>query len=173
MERKRFRRSVTASEFILTDDNHVVRCRIGIDQSQSPSVALTDQNGIARLELLLDGNRPFISLSDGNKETRLMLTLGEEEDPRLWMFDGNSENPRIGVLVDRNGTACVEVRSREGEASAIVSVGSDGKSSINMWTEQGRTPAISLRLKPSGEAEFSLWNNDEERIWTVTNQKIT
>ena len=103
---------VRAKEFILVDENGMLRANMGVGKD-GPLLALYDEKGKPRIALSVDKEGPQLTMRDENDKPRIGmllidsgmgLTLRDEKGKdRAFLAVGKKEGPRL-MLFDENGT---------------------------------------------------------------------
>lgn len=76
--------------------------------------------------------------------------MSEDDTPRVWLFDDRSDEPRLGLLVDKNGVAALNLWSGESDAAVSLHVRPDGALSLGFWHNDENKPRIGLRVNADG-----------------------
>lgn len=161
---------VAANAFSLVDAEGVERASWTVGSGGTPAFSLKDAAGRTRLssQVLEDGS-PHVVLADSAGEERLIMTVGNDE-PRIWLYDGVSHEPRIGLMVDSKQNASVEVYAARSEAAIATSMDKDGKGSLAFFGNRSEKPLISLTISVDEQGAITLRTTDGVIRWDVSSE---
>jgi hypothetical protein len=120
-----------------------------------PFLALFDREGKTKVSAnVYDNGCPGIALDSADGKSQILLTISNEGSPRIWLSQGDAEDARVGLLVDRDGTAALHLWDRtkpEGEGSISLFAHADGELSLAFWHDDEATPRIAFYVTAAGD----------------------
>jgi hypothetical protein len=130
--------TVEAREFVLRDENGVMRASLTIRPDGTPGFGLFDKNGKVRLSFDLDAEgKAGLNLHDGEGTLRAAVATRPDGTPGIGLF-GSRGQVRASLDVGRNGTSGVNVYDDAGTLRAAMAMRPDATPAVGLFDEKGR-----------------------------------
>src|SRR4029453_15550964 len=108
--------------------------------------------------------RPGLRVSAPGDGAMILITIGEAGEPRLWLYERGSDDPRIGLMVDRDGVAALDLWGRERGAGINVWAEADGRTTVALWGDEDQAPRVNIDVDATGSGRVRLYDIQGECI---------
>ncbi len=158
-------RSIKASEFVLVDSDGTKRAALQMTDDHSAELVMYDASSRERANILVTkngvgtigfsedagapkvligaapGGRDGVTLYGQNNKLLAGLTVGNNNEPSLTLYDPNTGRARVGLGVAGNGTPALVLFDGNGKDRAELHVNPNGKPGLALADENGKTIA--------------------------------
>lgn len=155
-------KAITAEEFRLVDGEGKLRAVLGLREDGMVSLTFNDQSGRKRASVAAgDEGAAFVV---GDEEGEKRMAVGYAEGAPVVILADTTGRDRIALTVADDIPGLVLKDEAGTERAGMMFA--DGVPFVSLFDGEGRTRAV-LNLEPDGRPAISLFDVDEQAVWSA------